>query len=180
MLRPSSVAAACNSKLNERQKRLRSASPQALFTRAPKGACMMSCMPPPSSKKRSAMIVRCVGTSPSTARPVTMYSTSCSAPASSSPHSSFSHATAAWTSGLEPIPRRRALGLEEPSNASELLGTASGAVLGSMALSWNRSSPTCETVHRFCLALRHARTECSVERHVHLRPARVHCSTRRA
>ncbi len=76
MFRPSSVAAACNSKLNDRQKRLRSASPQALLMRPPKGAWMINCMPPPSSKKRSAMMVCCVGTSPSTARPVTMYSTS--------------------------------------------------------------------------------------------------------
>src|SRR5262245_45995983 len=33
----SSVAAACNSKLNERQNRFRSASPQARLTRIPKG-----------------------------------------------------------------------------------------------------------------------------------------------
>ena len=35
---PLSVAAACSSKLNERQKRLRSARPQARLMRAPKGA----------------------------------------------------------------------------------------------------------------------------------------------
>ena len=69
MFRPLSVAAACNSKLKLRQKRLRSASPQALLMRPPNGAWMISCIPPPSSKKRSAMIVSCVGTSPSTARP---------------------------------------------------------------------------------------------------------------
>ena len=51
------MAAACNSKLKLRQKRLRSASPQALLMRPPKGAWMISCIPPPSSKKRSAMIV---------------------------------------------------------------------------------------------------------------------------
>ena len=39
--------------------------------------------------------------SPSTARPATMYSMSCSAPESSRPHSSFSHATARCTSGLD-------------------------------------------------------------------------------
>src|SRR6266403_4293484 len=38
MFKPLSVAAACNSKLNERQKRLRRANPQALLIRAPKGA----------------------------------------------------------------------------------------------------------------------------------------------
>ena len=57
MLMPLSVAAACSSKLNDRQKRLRSARPQALLMRAPNGAWMTSCMPPPSSKNRSAMIV---------------------------------------------------------------------------------------------------------------------------
>src|ERR1035441_10232931 len=113
MFSPLSVAAACNSKLNERQKRLRSASPQALLMRPPKGAWMMSCIPPPSSKKRSAMMQSCVGTSVNTARPVTMYSISCSAPESSSPHSSFSHATAYCTSGLDSMPRRRVLGAAE-------------------------------------------------------------------
>src|SRR5207302_5821759 len=57
MLSPLSVAAACNSKLKLRQKRLRRASPQALLIRPPKGAWMTNCIPPPSSKKRSAMIV---------------------------------------------------------------------------------------------------------------------------
>src|SRR4051794_22428958 len=38
MFRPLSVAAACSSKLNERQNRFRSASPQALLMRAPNGA----------------------------------------------------------------------------------------------------------------------------------------------
>ena len=69
MFSPLSVAAACSSKLKPRQKRLRSASPQALLMRPPNGAWMINCIPPPSSKKRSAMIVVCVGTSPSTARP---------------------------------------------------------------------------------------------------------------
>ncbi len=40
MTMPLSVAAACSSKLNERQKRLRSASPQARLMRAPNGAWM--------------------------------------------------------------------------------------------------------------------------------------------
>ncbi len=77
MLIPLSVAAACSSKLKPRQKRLRRASPQALLMRPPKGACRMSCIPPPSSKKRSAMIVVFEGTEPRTARPVTTYSISC-------------------------------------------------------------------------------------------------------
>src|SRR6266702_3012860 len=55
-------------------------------------------MPPLSSKKRSAITVFCVGTAPSTERPATTYSTACSAPASSSPHSLLSQFTAAETS----------------------------------------------------------------------------------
>ena len=50
----SSAAAACNSKLNERQNRLRNASPQARLTRMPKGEWMTNCIPPDSSKKRSS------------------------------------------------------------------------------------------------------------------------------
>src|SRR5690349_18476518 len=38
IFRPLSVAAACSSKLNDRQNRLRSASPHALLIRAPNGA----------------------------------------------------------------------------------------------------------------------------------------------
>ena len=68
MTMPSSVAAAWSSKLNERQKALRSARPQARLMRAPKGAWMTSCMPPPSSKNRSATTVSCVGSVPSAAR----------------------------------------------------------------------------------------------------------------
>src|SRR5439155_10255272 len=54
--------------------------------------------PPLSSKKRSAITVVCVGTALKTARPATTYSTACSAPASSSPHSLLSHFIAAETS----------------------------------------------------------------------------------
>ena len=97
---PLSVAAACSSKLNERQNRLRSARPQALLMRAPNGAWMTSCMPPPSSKNRSAMIVSPVGTAPRTVRPHTTYSTICSAPRRSRPHEVVNH----------PIASRRALG----------------------------------------------------------------------
>ena len=43
---PLSVAAACNSKLKVRQKRLRSDRPQARLMREPKGACSTNCMPP--------------------------------------------------------------------------------------------------------------------------------------
>ncbi len=64
---PSSVAAACSSKSKVRQKRLRSARPKARFCRAPKGAWTMSCIPPASSKNRSAISVRCVGSAPSAA-----------------------------------------------------------------------------------------------------------------
>jgi len=67
MTRPSSVAAACSSKLKVTQKRLRSARPQARLMRPPKGACTTSCMPPASSKKRSATTQPVVGTVPSAA-----------------------------------------------------------------------------------------------------------------
>ena len=51
---PSSVAAACSSKLKPWQNFLRSARPHARLTRLPNGACSTSCMPPDSSKKRSS------------------------------------------------------------------------------------------------------------------------------
>ena len=66
---PSSVAAACSSKSKVRQNRLRSARPKARFCFAPKGACTTSCIPPDSSKKRSAIRVRWVGSAPSASRP---------------------------------------------------------------------------------------------------------------
>ena len=84
---PLSVAAACSSKLKDRQKRLRSASPHALLMRAPKGECSTSCMPPPSSKKRSATTVLVDGNAPRAAAPARTYSTACSAPRRSRPHS---------------------------------------------------------------------------------------------
>ena len=64
----SSVAAACSSKLNLRQNRLRSASPHARLMRLPNGAWITSCMPPDSSKKRSSTTVFSVGSAPSAAR----------------------------------------------------------------------------------------------------------------
>ena len=64
----SSSAAACSSKLNWRQKRLRSARPQARFRREPKGEWMTRCVSPTSSKKRSKISVRRVGSTPSAAR----------------------------------------------------------------------------------------------------------------
>ena len=53
----SSLAAACSSKSNVTQNRLRSASPSARLSRAPNGACPTSCMPPLSSKNRSSTMV---------------------------------------------------------------------------------------------------------------------------
>jgi hypothetical protein len=91
---PLSVAAACSSMLNERQNFLRSAKPHARLMRAPNGVCRISCIPPPSSKKRSATIVVSVGTVPSIALPARTYATACSAPARSRAHSSISHFTA--------------------------------------------------------------------------------------
>src|SRR5271165_574981 len=124
MFRPLSVAAACNSKLNPRQNLLRSESPQALLILPPNGAWITNCIPPPSSKNRSAITVVCVGTAPRTARPCSTYSIICSAPESSSPHSSLSHATVAATSGWV---------AENPT----------GEVLGRLWLIFSRSSPTC-------------------------------------
>jgi hypothetical protein len=60
----SSVAAACNSKLKLRQKRLRSARPQARLSRLPNGLWMMSWVPPDSSKKRSIASTWRVGSRP--------------------------------------------------------------------------------------------------------------------
>ena len=65
----SSLAAACSSKSNVTQNRLRSASPSARFSRAPNGACPTSCIPPASSKNRSSTMVSMVGSTPSWASP---------------------------------------------------------------------------------------------------------------
>src|ERR1700756_5601839 len=124
MLSPLSVAAACNSKLNPTQNRLRSDNPHALLILPPNGAWITNCIPPPSSKNLSAIIVFCVGTAPSTTRPCRMYSLVCSAPESSSPHSSLSDATAAATSGCV---------AENPT----------GEVRGNISLIFCRKSPTC-------------------------------------
>ena len=60
------------------------------------------------------MIVVCVGTAPKVARPVATYSTACSAPASSSPHSSLSQVTAAMASLVNcPVASEAALGTNE-------------------------------------------------------------------
>ena len=97
----SSVAAACSSKLNERQKRLRSARPQARLMRLPNGEWMTSCMPPASSKKRSSTISCCVGSAPSAARAAARYATSCTAAGASIPASATSQAHAPLGAGVE-------------------------------------------------------------------------------
>ena len=66
---PSSVAAAWSSKSKVRQNFLRRASPQARLIRPPSGACSTSCIPPPSSKNRSAISRSLRGSAPSAARP---------------------------------------------------------------------------------------------------------------
>src|ERR1019366_8384259 len=66
---PLSVAAACSSKLKVRQNRLRSASPHARLMREPNGACRISCIPPDSSKNRSATTVSTDGSAPSDSTP---------------------------------------------------------------------------------------------------------------
>src|SRR4029078_1461025 len=69
----SSVAAACSSKLNLRQKRLRKARPQARLILLPNGEWITSCMPPASSKKRSSTSVSCVGRHSSAANDAARY-----------------------------------------------------------------------------------------------------------
>ena len=64
---PSSVAVACSSKSKFTQKRFRRERPQARLTRPPNGVWRTSCMPPASSKNRSATTVSTVGTTPRTA-----------------------------------------------------------------------------------------------------------------
>src|SRR5205809_989650 len=84
-----------SSKLKLRQKRLRSASPQARLMRLPKGACSTSCMPPASSKKRSSTRHCCVGIVPRIWRLAPRYSTIVRAPASAIPLVLTSHWMAA-------------------------------------------------------------------------------------
>ena len=67
--RPSSVADAWSSKSKVRQMRFRRAMPQARLIAVPKGAWITSCMPPLSSKNRSATIRFRVGTKPKTFLP---------------------------------------------------------------------------------------------------------------
>src|SRR6266446_9918137 len=90
----SSVAAACNSKLNLRQKRLRKARPQARFRRLPNGECKTSCMLPLSSKNLSSTRLSCDGITPSTAFAPARYSTLCSAAEPEMPTSSVNQLTA--------------------------------------------------------------------------------------
>ncbi|MDT4835180.1 hypothetical protein FQZ97_688360 [compost metagenome] len=99
-----SVAAACSSKLKLRQKRLRSASPQARLMRLPKGEWITSCMPPDSSKKRSSTSFDWLGSTPSAARARARYSTICRAAASSRPSSRASQPMAGASGSALPSP----------------------------------------------------------------------------
>ncbi len=93
----SSSAAASSSKPKPPQMRLRSARPQARLMRAPNGAWITSCMPPLSSKKRSAITRVRLGTAPSARRPAARKSHSCPAAAGPKAHSSTSQAgSVAW------------------------------------------------------------------------------------
>src|SRR5215475_8476879 len=87
----SSVAAACNSKLNDRQKRFRNAKPHARLIRLPKGACKTSCIPPDSSKKRSSTRVCCEGIAPNERYASTKYAAICSAAFGGNGNSLASH-----------------------------------------------------------------------------------------
>ena len=72
--------------IERRQKRLRSASPQARLMRAPNGAWITSCMPPASSKNRSATTRRGRHRAQG-GPPARTYSTACSRRRRSRPHS---------------------------------------------------------------------------------------------
>src|SRR5262245_44791811 len=89
----SSVAAAWSSKLKDRQKRFRNASPQARLTRLPKGACKTSCIPPDSSKKRSSTNVCCEGIAPNERYVSTKYAAICSAAFCGNRNSLASHSS---------------------------------------------------------------------------------------
>ena len=90
---PSSVAAACSSKSKVRQISFLSAIPQALLIRDPNGEWTMSCIPPDSSKKRSATTRLLVGTVPRMRTPSSIYATACSAAFLDAPVSRTSHST---------------------------------------------------------------------------------------
>src|SRR5262249_36012964 len=99
----SSVAAACSSKLNERQKRFRSAKPQARLTRLPKGACKTICIPPDSSKNRSSTSVCCEGIAPNERYISTKYAAICSAAFCGNWNSLASHCSI-WRGKLSVFP----------------------------------------------------------------------------
>ncbi len=118
---PSSVAAACSSKSKPRQKRLRSASPQARLMRPPSGEWITSCMPPASSKNRSAMSRSLRGSAPRTARAAARYATSCSAAARIIEVSVTSQAA------IAPRRRRRRAGVDLGAQRRHLVGQLAGA-----------------------------------------------------
>ena len=91
----SSSAEACSSKLNWRQKRLRSARPQARLMREPKVEWITRWVSPTSSKKRSNTTVSSVGSVPSAAWPAARYWASCWAATASSCFSSRSQVSRA-------------------------------------------------------------------------------------
>ncbi len=68
----SSLAAACSSKSNDTQNRLRSARPSARLIRPPSGEWTTRCIPSASSKNRSKTRSVPVGTTPRTALPAAM------------------------------------------------------------------------------------------------------------
>src|SRR5579875_329671 len=114
----SSSAAACSSKSNVTQNRLRSASPSARFTRPPKVECTTSCMPSASSKKRSTTRRRWVGSVPRAARAASRYETTWSA---TSPVTPAARATARRA----PVPSPRAV-LDRLAQDPHLLGELGG------------------------------------------------------
>ena len=90
---------------------------------------MISCMPPLSSKKRSAITRSCEGTAPRTERPAKTYRTACSAPPSSRPHSRFepSHRVGETRRGIFAIRRRSCQFADLLAQRGDLLGKFRGA-----------------------------------------------------
>src|SRR5262245_36284709 len=124
----SSVAAACSSKLNERQKRFRNAKPQARLIRLPKGACKTSCIPPDSSKKRSSTSVCCDGIAPNKRYPSAKYSATCSAAVCGNWNSLTTHSSiSAGKLSASPTDKRFSISIRKLETARESALVRAGA-----------------------------------------------------
>src|ERR1043166_935764 len=124
----SSVAAACSSKLNERQKRFRSAKPQARLIRLPKGACKTSCIPPDSSKNRSSTSVCWDGIAPNERYASAKYAATCSAVSCGNRNSFPSHSSILpGKLSASPTDKRFSISIRKLETACESLLVRAGA-----------------------------------------------------